>query len=404
MDTTPVPRHGRTHHRGRLMLGAASAVTAMVAFGTGAAYAYWAYTDSSNGHSAAATADSIPQGATPGAPTASVGLATVSFSFPQVLTSTGDSPLTSYSIQRYPASGGAAVANSARCTSSDGTVSCTETSVGNGSWVYTDTPYIAGSNWTGAESAQSPSVTVDTSVPTASAPTVAGTVTHGTNPLWVNSETVTLTDSPTDVGGTGVDSVAYYYCPTSVSSCTSATPWTPIGSTLTGPNWSVAWTPPLPADGTYDIVAVAKAYNSNTSNPSSSTEVGIDTTSPVVSAPTVAAAVMYGTNPIYLNHETVTLTDGVTDSGSGVNSVAYYYCAGSTTPCNSSNGTQIGSPSTSPGTNFSVSWSPPLPADGPYQVVSVATDNVTNTGVSPSTPIAVDTTPPTVSTPTVNGL
>jgi hypothetical protein len=122
-----------------------------------------------------------------------------------------------------------------------------------------------------------------------------------------------------------------------------------------------------------------------------------------VVAPSVAASVTYGTNPIYVKSEPVTLTDtSVSDAGSGVKSVAYYYCAGSSGSCSSSNGTLIGSSSTASG-NYSITWNTPLPADGPYRIGTVATDNVTNTTTSGSTLVTVDTTPPTVSTPSVNG-
>jgi hypothetical protein len=216
----------------------------------------------------------------------------------------------------------------------------------------------------------------------------------------VDGETVNLTDSPTDSGGSGVASVAYYYCPTSAGSCTSSTPWTSIGSSSTGSSWSVAWST-LPADGTYNVVAVATDETSNVSSPSTATEVGVDTTGPLVSAPQVAATVSYGSNPTYVSNEDVALTDpSVSDAGSGVSSVAYYYCAGSSGSCST---TLIGSSSTSAG-SYPVTWGAPLPADGPYRIEAVATDNVTNATTSTSTLVTVDATPPTVSTPSVNGI
>jgi hypothetical protein len=138
--------------------------------------------------------------------------------------------------------------------------------------------------------ATSNAFTVST-IPTASAPVVSASVTYGANPIWVNgksNESVTLTDSPTDAGGTGVASVAYYYCPSSAGTCTSSTPWISIGSSSSGPSWSVAWSSSsLPADGTYNVVAVATGDDTNESPPSAPTLVGIDTTPPVLSPPSV---------------------------------------------------------------------------------------------------------------------
>lgn len=244
--------------------------------------------------------------------------------------------------------------------------------------------------------------TYDNSVPIASAPSVSATVTYGTNPVWVNHETVTLTNSPSDPGGSGAASVAYYYCP-GTGSCTSAN-WASIGSSSAGGSWSVAVSDASLADGTYEIVAVATGDNGNTSAVSSSTPVGVDSMAPTVSAPTVSAATTYLSGGItYVKEEAVTLTDSsVTDSGSGVASVAYYYCAGSGT-CNATTGTNINSSSTA-SNNYSVTWATPLPADGPYHIVAVATDNVGNaSAASSSTAVTIDTTSPTVPTPGVNG-
>ncbi|TDO63939.1 hypothetical protein EV651_105162 [Kribbella sp. VKM Ac-2571] len=81
------------------------------------------------------------------------------------------------------------------------------------------------------------------------------------------------------------------------------------------------------------------------------------------------------------------LTDAADDgSGSGVQSVHYYYCAGLSGSCTSSNWTQIGS-STSAATNYRVTWSG-QPGNGSYRLVAVGTDNVTNAS-QPSTSIPV---------------
>ena len=394
-------RENNGAHRTRLLIGALGAVASVLIFSGSAAFAYWGYISfSSTGSAAQAVADSIPKGATPGTPvTNGPSGDTVSFSFSQVSTTSGNLKITAYTITRYPVPSGSGSVVTAACSGSS-TVSCQETGVPSGTWAYTDTPYISGTNWTGPESAQSPSVIVDTTTPAASAPGVSATTTYGSNPIWVNNETVTLTDSPTDVGGSGVASVAYYYCPSAASTCTSSTPWTSIKATSAGGTWSVPWSG-LPTDGTYKVVAVATGNNTDVSNPSTATLVGIDTTGPTVAAPTVSAAVKFVNGVIYVNNENVTLTDTASNGGSGVSSVAYYYCSGSSGSCDGSNGTAIGSSSSG---SYSVTWSTPLPADGPYRIGAVATDNVNNPTTSSSTAVTVDTTAPSVSTPSVNGI
>jgi hypothetical protein len=138
-----------------------------------------------------------------------------------------------------------------------------------------------------AASTPSAPVTVANIAPSASAPGISATVLYGTNPYWVNDENVNLADTPSTNGGSPITSVAYYDCSTSVAPCTSAN-WTPIGSTSAGGSWSVTWaSASLPADGTYDVVAVATDASSLTSATSSATEVGIDTTAPTNLTPSV---------------------------------------------------------------------------------------------------------------------
>jgi len=177
------------------------------------------------------------------------------------------------------------------CSSSTGptallnvaTYTCSINSVVDGTYSATAL-YPGDSNYNLASGSDS------TTIPTASVPTVTATYTYGTNPEWTDGKNVTLTDFPTDVGGSGVASVAYYYCPTSAGSCTASTPWISIGSSLSsGSNWSVGWTVPLNGsfDGTYNVLAIATGNNGNVSSPSSTIDVGIDTTPPTVSPPSV---------------------------------------------------------------------------------------------------------------------
>jgi hypothetical protein len=153
--------------------------------------------------------------------------------------------------------------------------------VPNGTYTYTVTAVYNSFSSSGS----SGQVTVAVA-PTASAPGVSATTTYDSNPIWVNEENVTLTDSPSSNGGS-VTSVSYYYCLTSAAPCTSSN-WTSIGTTTSGGSWSVTWaSASLPADGTYDLVATATDSTPLNSPVSSATEVAIDTTPPTVSTPSV---------------------------------------------------------------------------------------------------------------------
>jgi hypothetical protein len=79
-----------------------------------------------------------------------------------------------------------------------------------------------------------------------------------------------------------------------------------------------------------------------------------------------------------------TTSDG---NGSGVKSVAYYYCAGYSGPCTSATWAAIGSSTIA---NYQVTWTG-QPANGAYRVVAVSTDNVLNTS-QPSGPTPVTVT------------
>jgi Bacterial Ig-like domain len=238
--------------------------------------------------------------------------------------------------------------------------------------------------------------------------TGSGIATAGTATLGApTSVTATAT------GGTGVavawagsslssgQPAAGYYVTRMSGSASAAACGTSAAQPTTGTSCSDTGVP----DGSYRYVVTA-VYGSWTADsaPSATVTVVSDTTPPSVPAPAAAAAVTSGSNPVFVDHEVVTLTDGATDAGSGVRSVSYYYCAGATGTCTSVNGTLIGT-STTAATGFSVASAAPLaPADGPYRIVAVATDNAGNTsGYSAPTLVTVDTAPPTVSRPIVNG-
>ena len=79
------------------------------------------------------------------------------------------------------------------------------------------------------------------------------------------------------------------------------------------------------------------------------------------------------------------LTDTVIETGSGLKSVAYYYCSGFTGSCTSSNWTLIG---TAASGTAQVTWTNHTLINGPYRVFVFATDNLDQVS-SPSSPLPV---------------
>jgi hypothetical protein len=273
------PRHSRrTSWRLRAAMAVIGTAGAVGVLGSGIALGYWLSTTS---NPAQAAADSIPQGATPtpsvNPPTSS----TVAITFATVSTS-GGTNITAYTVTRYNATTNVSAGTVSGCTVLTSTVTCSD-SPGNGSWQYTDTPDLSGTAWTGAESTKSATAVVNVTPPTGSPPIVSAATTFGTNPVYVNNETVTLTDTPT--ANAGVASVAYYYCAASVPSCTNLT-GTLIGAASTASPYSVVWNPLPTTNGTYQVIAFVTDNLGGTAN-SSATNVAVDTIAPSVSTPSV---------------------------------------------------------------------------------------------------------------------
>jgi hypothetical protein len=245
----------------------------------------WAYfTSTGSGPGAAATATLNPPTSVNAGP---AGATTVPVSWTASSTGGGAVAPQGYYVTRTPSPSGASVA---ACGSSPTALlpqtptSCSDTSVPGGTYTYTVTAVY---NSFSATSNPSAPVTVASIAPSASAPGVSAPVNYGTSPYWVKNENVTLGDTPTTNGGSPIASVAYYYCSTSVTPCTSGN-WIPIASTSAGGGWTVTWaSASLPTDGTYDVVAVATNASSLTSATSSATAVGIDTTPPTNLTPSV---------------------------------------------------------------------------------------------------------------------
>lgn len=154
----------------RLLLVAVVAALTLFA-GAGTAWAYWT---ASGSQAATGTGDTLPQGTTPsGAVAYSGGNATVTLTFTARTTTTRGAAITNYVVKRYATPTGGTAANTFTCTLPG---SCSESGVGNGTWYYTDTPQLG--NWTGAESARSAGVLVNTArhfAVTAGTSQIAGT-------------------------------------------------------------------------------------------------------------------------------------------------------------------------------------------------------------------------------------
>ena len=124
----------------------------------------------------------------------------------------------------------------------------------------------------------------------------------------VTSSANVLQDAATDSGGSGMNSVTYYYCSGFTTSCSPSTPGT-IGSSTTSPNFQFNWTS-LPTNGNYSLVAVG---TDNTTNSTASTPpipVTVDGNGPTGGIISV---------PKYTNTLSVTITTtNFTDSASGM--------------------------------------------------------------------------------------
>ena len=195
----PAHRFGSrtTSWRSRALFAVLGATVCLGIAGTGVAFGYWNSTDSTN--PAHAVANSLPQGATPSASLSSTIYDTVTITFAEVSTTAGgvEIPASDYILKRYPAGGGSPVTVTASC-SGTGTITCTDSSVPEGTWQYTDTPTYA-TNWVGIESAKSGPVTVNT------APTV--TITYPVNGATYGSDWTSMITGTASAGaGTTIKS------------------------------------------------------------------------------------------------------------------------------------------------------------------------------------------------------
>ena len=361
--------------RRRLLLLLGVAVVLLTA--TGVALAFW--TTSGTGTGSAMTGTLAPP--TNAAAVATPGSGTVAVSWTASAQSTG------YYVTRVRNSDSstAAACGTSPAQPTTGT-SCNDLAVADGIYHYTVTAVRI--NWTAA--AASGNVTVNNTRLAVTVNQAAGQA-DPTKAAPINF-TAVFNAAVTDFTGSDV----------TVTPGTATAVVTGSGTTyniaVTGLTASGTVTVSIAADTAHDAAGAG-----NTASTSTDHTVTYDITAPTATAPGATAATTFGSNPIFVNNGAVTLTDAATDTNSGVASVTYYYCAGSTGTCTSTNGTLIGSSSVS-ATSFPVTSNAPLATDGPYRVIAIATDAAGNTSTpSAATLITVDTTPPTVTRPTVNG-
>ncbi|HET6876316.1 MAG TPA: Ig-like domain-containing protein [Jatrophihabitans sp.] len=347
---------------------AATAAGFTVLAGAGAAWAYWTATDAA--HSGQAASDTLPAGQTPTATMAFPGgVATATITFNRLAMQSGRT-VSAFVINRYSSASGGAPAATFTCnpTGSGSTVSCTDSNVPGGTWYYSDTPTVAGSQWLGAESARSGGVATDST-----APTVAYTQTPGPNGNGYNNSAVSVTLTATDnTAGTGVAYITY--------SVDNAAAVQVNASTAT---FNVS------GDGKHTVTYSATDNAGNTSSPGSQT-IMIDSTPPA--GPSITSY------PNYINRANVA---AVSIGGTAE--------AGSTVTLTLSDGTPahtISKAATAAGGNWSfASIDASGLADGPVTLNATATDAAGNTGSATQIPITKDTVAPatpSITTPNAN--
>lgn len=217
---------------------------------------------------------------------------------------------------------------------------------------------VRATNTIGTQTSTTNTFVVDRSVPVTS----DNTASIGSG--WKNADqTVTL--SPTDSGGSGVD--ATYYTTNGSAPTTASTK----GTSLT-----------LSSEGTHTVkyFSVDGAGNREAVK-TAATAVRIDRTAPT-------AATLTLPNGGYVNNG-ATLSATGTDALSGIASLEFLYCSGATCTPSVSAGSASGSPGT-------VAWTS-QPADGTYRMLTRASDAAGNSLDSSIQSVTVDNAAPTAS-------
>jgi hypothetical protein len=319
----------------------------------GAAFGYWVTTDPL--YPAQAVANSLAQGATPSASVSSTSYDTVTITFAEVDTATGgvEIPASDYVLQRYPASGGSPVTVTPSC-SGTGMITCTESSVPDGTWQYTDTPTYA-ANWVGTESAKSGPVAVSTTA-TVSVTYPVDSTSYGAD--W--SAMITGTASPG--AGATVKSTQVAIEDTTTNQWWKGTSFNDATQNFVTANGTTTWLLGLEADNltsgdSYSVVAQATDSAGN-----------IGTSSTV--------AFTYGSTTTTTTPPTTTTTTA-------------------TTPPTTSTTTTTTPPTTS--TTTTSTTTPPTTSTTTTSTTTPPTTSTTTTTTPPTTTTTTATTPPAVS-------
>jgi Bacterial Ig domain/Bacterial Ig-like domain/Chitobiase/beta-hexosaminidase C-terminal domain len=181
-----------------------------------------------------------------------------------------------------------------------------------------------------------------------------------------------LTGSGADATS-GVDSLTYLYCEGA-----SCTPATPIGSSTTGPDYSVTWTG-QPADGDVRVLVRVTDRAGNTLD-SAIQDVLVDNTDPSgsLTAPADGAFVA----------GTIAVSSDSADTGSGVDTAEFQ-----TRPAGGGAWTTIDTDTTAP---YTANWDTTPLADGDHDLRVITTDHAGNAFTSATRTVTVDNTAPSV--------
>lgn len=370
---------------GRRGLALAAGVLVVIVATSGIALAYWSTAGAGTASARIATLNA-PTNVT-AASTAGSGAATVNWTA-SATAGTAVAPA-GYYVTRSGA-GGSSPACGTSATALTTALTCSDTSVPDGTYTYAVTAVL--SSWS-ATSVSSNEVSVSNTRPAVTVDQASGQGDPtNTAPIMftaVFSEPVAdFTAAKVVVGGTAPGAKA-------------------VSISGAGPSYTISISG-MTGSGTVTASIAANTVHAssgagNTASTSTDNSALYDITSPTAPTPSASAAITFGTSPMYVNNEVVNVRDAAQDADSGVAVVRYYVCAGATGSCGSGNGTLIGS-STNASNNYAITSNAPLATpDGIYRIVASATDNAGNTTASGPVQIAVDTTAPTASAPIVNG-
>ncbi len=388
--------------RTRVLVAVVGASLGLGITGMGTAFGYFVTTDPSN--PAQAVANSLPQGATPSASLSATSYDTVTISFAQASTTTGgvEIPTSDYVLQRYQAEGGPPVTVTASC-SGTGTITCTESSVPDGTWQYTDTPTYA-TNWVGVESVESGPVTVSTT-PTVSVTYPVDGTTYGAD--W----TTMLTGTASSAAGATVASTQVAIEDTTTNQSWNGSSFSASSQTFVGATGTTTWLLGLGPDNltsgdSYSVVAQAtdSAGNLGTSSTVSFTYLFSTTTAP----PSVT--ITYPADGTTYGADWTGMITGTASSNSGAETTidATVVAIEDTTSSQWWSGSSFNDATqTFVAATGNTTWLLAMPADNltsgdSYSVVAQATDSAGNLGTSSTVKFtygttATATTPPTVS-------